>query len=77
MVFKLPPGMIEATRLTREGRLTEATSLIQRMLRGASEARPKAKAGAPARRADVVDLVPEQTAAPAPCRAAARILSAR
>jgi poly(hydroxyalkanoate) depolymerase family esterase len=65
MVFKLPPGMIEATRLTREGRLTEATSLIQRMLRGASEARPKAKAGAPARRADVVDLVPEQTAAPA------------
>jgi poly(hydroxyalkanoate) depolymerase family esterase len=31
-----PSKMIEATRLTREGRLTEATVLLQRMLRGAT-----------------------------------------
>ena len=28
------PDMIEATRLTREGRLTEATALIQRIFSG-------------------------------------------
>jgi poly(hydroxyalkanoate) depolymerase family esterase len=35
---KLNPGMLEATRLTRAGRLTEATALIQRMLRGETAA---------------------------------------
>ncbi|MBX6746621.1 MAG: PHB depolymerase family esterase [Acetobacteraceae bacterium] len=30
----LPPDMLEATRLTRAGRLTEATALLQRLLRG-------------------------------------------
>jgi poly(hydroxyalkanoate) depolymerase family esterase len=63
--FKMPDDMNEATRLTREGRLMEATSLIQRLLRGtpvapASEpaaAPPKAKA--PLRKADAVDIEPE------------------
>jgi poly(hydroxyalkanoate) depolymerase family esterase len=35
---KLNPGMLEATRLTRAGRLAEATALIQRMLRGETAA---------------------------------------
>jgi hypothetical protein len=30
----LHPDMLEATRLTRAGRLTEATALLQRMLLG-------------------------------------------
>ena len=65
MVFKMPPEMVEATRLTREGKLTEATSLIQRLLGGAGgqqppgAAEPQPKAGAPVRKADVVDVVPE------------------
>jgi poly(hydroxyalkanoate) depolymerase family esterase len=35
MSDRIQPGMAEATRLTREGRLAEATSVIQRTLRGA------------------------------------------
>jgi hypothetical protein len=31
-----PDKMVEATHLTRAGRLTEATALLQRMLRGKS-----------------------------------------
>jgi poly(hydroxyalkanoate) depolymerase family esterase len=31
--YQVPPGLIEATRLTRTGRLREATELIQRTLR--------------------------------------------
>jgi poly(hydroxyalkanoate) depolymerase family esterase len=38
MTAMFPPGMLEATRLTREGRLLEATALIQRMLGGAGAA---------------------------------------
>lgn len=34
----LSNSMLEATRLTREGRLTEASALLQRLLRGGSEA---------------------------------------
>ena len=34
MKMKIHPDMVEATRLTREGRLTEATALIQRLLQG-------------------------------------------
>ena len=30
----LHPDMLEATRLTRAGRITEATALLQRVLRG-------------------------------------------
>ena len=39
-----PNTMVEATRLTRAGRLTEATALLQRMLRG--EAAPNVTFGA-------------------------------
>lgn len=74
MEFKMPDDMNEATRLTREGRLMEATSLIQRMLSGAprgaapgaasDDARAKPKADL--RKTDVVDLEPEPAkAAPA------------
>jgi poly(hydroxyalkanoate) depolymerase family esterase len=34
----LPPDMLEATRLTRAGRLTEATALLQRLSRGEATA---------------------------------------
>jgi poly(hydroxyalkanoate) depolymerase family esterase len=34
MIDRMPPEMLEATRLTRLGKLMEATALIQRMLRG-------------------------------------------
>ncbi len=37
MKMKLHPDMIEATRLTRQGRLTEAYSLMQRLLRNTGE----------------------------------------
>lgn len=36
------PGMDEVARLTRAGRLAEATGLVQRLLRGAGEPGPKA-----------------------------------
>ncbi|WP_088347205.1 MULTISPECIES: PHB depolymerase family esterase [Rhodomicrobium] len=45
MPFKLPPEMAEATRLTRAGKLAEATAVLQRLLRGgtaAESARPGA-----------------------------------
>ena len=32
--FPHPDSMLEATRLTRAGRLAEATALLQRLLRG-------------------------------------------
>ena len=34
MNVRIPTEIAEATRLTREGRLTEATALLQRVLRG-------------------------------------------
>lgn len=40
MTLRVPPEMAEATRLTRAGKLTEATALIQRMLRGGMAAEP-------------------------------------
>jgi len=59
------PAMLEATRLTRAGRLTEATALIQRALRGeAALATPSGAhdvaAGAPEERLSrIIDVVPE------------------
>ena len=38
----MPPEMVEATRLTRLGKLMEATALIQRMLRGERSANAEA-----------------------------------
>ena len=38
------PDMLEATRLTREGRLAEASALLQRLFRG--EAAPAAEPAA-------------------------------
>lgn len=52
MFDKLPPEMVEATRLTRAGRLAEATALIQRLLHG--EKPDAADAGA----AHTIDLAP-------------------
>lgn len=45
MTDKLPPDMAEATRLTRTGRLAEATALIQRLLGGGGT--PPAAGSAP------------------------------
>jgi poly(hydroxyalkanoate) depolymerase family esterase len=75
----LPPGMLEATRLTREGRLTEASALLQRLLRGdetadTAAATPDDASGTPAGRLPrVVDVDPEtgEASDPAPASAAA------
>jgi poly(hydroxyalkanoate) depolymerase family esterase len=65
MIDVLHPEMLEATRLTRAGRLTEATALLQRLLRG--ESMPDttsgtlgdaAEASAP-RGSPIIELVPE------------------
>lgn len=49
MTNKFPPGMTEAARLTSAGKLTEATALIQRLLRGggASEPAPDSNTASP------------------------------
>jgi poly(hydroxyalkanoate) depolymerase family esterase len=53
---RLHPGMREASRLTRAGRLTEATALLQRMLHGPIDPSPVPGTGSlPA----TIDLVPE------------------
>lgn len=59
MKFKLPNGMMEATRLTREGRLSEATSLIQRLLRGDGAANRNAKPPRAPLASPVIDAVAE------------------
>jgi poly(hydroxyalkanoate) depolymerase family esterase len=40
MTYHIPPEMAEATRLTRLGKLAEATALIQRLLQGEHSAGP-------------------------------------
>src|SRR6266849_6504206 len=77
MSDRMHPDMLEATRLTRAGRLTDATALLQRLLRGATA--PDAGSGifedtadAPAGRVSPgIDLVPgtiETTDSPSPSR---------
>ena len=55
MSDRLDPGMREASRLTRAGRLTEATALLQRMLRRRSDPYPASNG----RVLPMIDLVPE------------------
>ena len=43
----LPPDMLEATRLTREGRLAEASALLQRLLQNSGAPNPRHDAAAP------------------------------
>ena len=47
---RLRPGIIEATRLTRAGRVGEATTLLQRVLRGGHQSKP-----APGMTSDAID----------------------
>ena len=65
---QLQAGMAEATRLTREGRLAEATSVIQRTLGGrfAPEASPDAPGMS--RRAVNEDLRTSATSQPGPTK---------
>ncbi|MFC4169402.1 extracellular catalytic domain type 1 short-chain-length polyhydroxyalkanoate depolymerase [Teichococcus aestuarii] len=78
----LPKDMLEAARLTREGRLAEASALLQRLLQGNAAADPAAATpqgglGIPAARPPrIIDVNPEtgevSEPAPAPAAAAAR-----
>ncbi len=71
MKMTMHPDMIEATRLTRQGRLTEATALLQRTLQGAMEpdARTEGLRAAgdspPLGAAGIIELTPEMIEAPA------------
>lgn len=47
--FRMPPGLLEATRLTRAGRLVEATAILQRVLRRAPGPEVAANGPAPGR----------------------------
>jgi len=68
--FPHPDSMLEATRLTRAGRLAEATALLQRLLRGnaapdrtggATMESAAAPAGRPTRLIDVTPHAIEAT----------------
>jgi hypothetical protein len=52
--------MLAATRSVQAGRLTEATALLRRLLRGEPDSAPGDTAGAPAQGAPrIIDLTPE------------------
>jgi len=61
MRHSLKTGMIEATRLTRAGRLTEAMAAIRRTLTGGaaapSESEPRAERAEPQATAGIIDMV--------------------
>ena len=59
----LNPGIWEATRLTRAGRLTEATALLQRILHSRRDPYPAAGFGSGA---PTIDLVREMVEVPDP-----------
>src|SRR5262245_3788289 len=64
----IPAGLIEATQLTREGRLLEATALIQRVLRRNSAFAENANREAPVRKggamSEVIDVEASEVAEP-------------
>src|SRR4051794_26845488 len=68
MKWTMPIDLTEATRLTGEGRLSEATAAIQRMLQKGVEADTRTQRPFPdatsLKRADVVDVTPELIEAP-------------
>src|SRR5688572_3754397 len=69
MKLTMDPDMIEATRLTREGRLSEATALLQRMLASGAEAdRADATASGPppTGAGPIIELTPEMIEVSAP-----------
>lgn len=69
MTKPTPDEMLEATRLTKSGRLTEATALIQRLLRGEIFASPGTKTPETKSAAlppPLLDLSAEDVSAPAP-----------
>ena len=74
----LPNSMLEATRLTREGKLTEASALLQRLLHGeapvgAAAAGPQTTVGpAVGRQPRIIDVDPATGEASAPAAAAPR-----
>ena len=65
MKTMMPTDMIEATRLTREGRLIEATAVLQRMLQSGMEPDTQttgsytAADSRPLGAADIVEVTPE------------------
>src|SRR4051812_3977727 len=78
MTAMLPPDMLEANRLTREGRLTEATALLQRLLShetpSKAPSRPVHNTPAPhvGRHPRVLDVDPEtgEVTGPGPAKTA-------
>jgi poly(hydroxyalkanoate) depolymerase family esterase len=70
MTQRLMPGMAEATRLTRAGKLAEATALIQQLLRPSAPAVAETVAAEPARDAAIDGEFVRLDAAPAPTAAA-------
>jgi poly(hydroxyalkanoate) depolymerase family esterase len=72
MKSPMHPDMVEATRLTREGRLIEATALLQRMLQSGMEPDARADGTAagspPTGAAPIIELTPEviEVSAPRP-----------
>jgi poly(hydroxyalkanoate) depolymerase family esterase len=63
MIARIPPDMIEATRLTREGRLAEASALLRRALGGApgseaARASPAPAASPTGRAGRIIDIEP-------------------
>ena len=65
------PDLLAATRFVQAGRLTEATALLQRLLRGESSDVAGSHVEAPptTTKADVIDLTPEtlEVTAQRPC----------
>ena len=67
MKTTMPPDMTEATRLTREGRLIEATAVLQRMLQSGIEPDTKTEGAytaadsRPLGAADIVEVTPEMS----------------